>query len=103
MTEKAADQPGNLADLVARAARRVPDHRALVDLAAGRTLTWAETDRAVDAFARVLVDAGLSAGDRVLLRLPAGAPLCVALFAVSRAGGIAVPVAADGPEREVRR
>jgi long-chain acyl-CoA synthetase len=103
MSEKAPDQPGNLADLVARAARRVPDHRALIDLAAGRTLTWAETDRAVDAFAHVLAEAGLAVGDRVMLRLPAGAPLCVALFAVSRAGGIAVPVAADGPDREVRR
>jgi len=103
MAESAPDQPGNLADLVARAARRVPDHRALIDLAGGRTLTWAETDRAVDAHTRVLLEAGLTAGDRVLVRLPTGAPLCVAFFAVSRAGGIVVPVAADAPEREVRR
>jgi long-chain acyl-CoA synthetase len=103
MTEKASDQPGNLADLVARAARKGPDHRALIDLAASRTLTWAQMNRAVDAYAHVLGEAGLAAGDRVALRLAAGAPLCVALFAVSRAGGIAVPVAADAPEREVRR
>jgi long-chain acyl-CoA synthetase len=89
---------GNVADLVADAAGRVPDRAALVDAATGRTLTWAQTNHAVDAYAARLAEAGLETGDRVAITLPNGPAFCIALFAVLRAGGIAVPAAATSPE-----
>ncbi|MFL6120803.1 AMP-binding protein [Actinophytocola sp.] len=89
---------GNVADLVADAAGRAPDRIALVDAASGRASTWAQTNRAVDAYAARLVDAGLEPGDRVVIALPNGSAFCVALYAVLRAGGIAVPAAATSPE-----
>ena len=89
---------GNVADLVADAAERARDRAALVDAATGRTITWARTDQAVDAYAARLAGAGLEPGDRVVIALPNGLEFCVALFAVLRAGGIAVPAAASSPE-----
>jgi long-chain acyl-CoA synthetase len=89
---------GNVADLVAEAATRAPAHPALVDAATGRALTWAQTDNAVHAYAAQLAESGLEPGDRVAIALPNGPAFCVALFAVLRAGGIAVPVAATSPE-----
>src|SRR6476469_4371660 len=89
---------GNVADLVADAAGRIPDHPALVDAATGHTLTWSRTNHAVDAYAARLAEAGLETGDRVAITLPNGPAFCVALFAVLRAGGIAVPAAATSPE-----
>jgi long-chain acyl-CoA synthetase len=89
---------GNVADLVAEAAGRAPRRTALVDAAGGRSLTWEQTDGAVNAYAAVLADAGLAPGDRVVVTLPNGPELCVALFAVLRAGGIAVPASGSSPE-----
>lgn len=89
---------GNVADLVAEAATRAPAHPALVDAATGGVLTWAQTDNAVHAYAAQLAESGLEPGDRVAIALPNGPEFCVALFAVLRAGGIAVPVAATSPE-----
>lgn len=94
---------GNVADLVAEAAHKVPRHAALIDLAAKRTITWQQVHVAVDAFAATLRTAGLAAGDRVVVLLPSGVEFCVSLFAVLRAGGIAVPVAVQSPARELRR
>jgi long-chain acyl-CoA synthetase len=94
---------GNVADLVAEAARDVPGHAALIDTATGRAITWERTDAAVDAFAARLLEAGLASGDRVAVLLPNGSEFCVALFGVLRAGGIAVPAPAQSPERELRR
>ncbi|HEX6357248.1 AMP-binding protein [Actinophytocola sp.] len=89
---------GNVADLVADAAEKTPRRAALVDAATSRTLTWEQTDNAVNAYAVILADAGLAPGDRVVVPLPNGPEFCVALFAVLRAGGIAVPAAAGSPE-----
>jgi len=89
---------GNVADLVADAAAKAPGRAALVDTASGRTLTWEQTDRAVNAFAARLVAAGLEAGDRVAVVLPNSAEFCVAVFGILRAGGITVPAAAQSPE-----
>lgn len=94
---------GNVADLVAEAAARVPGHAALVDTATGRALNWQQVDAAVTAFAGELSRAGLASGDRVAIVLPNGAEFCVALFAVLRAGGIAVPIGIQSPSRELRR
>jgi long-chain acyl-CoA synthetase len=89
---------GNVADLVTAAAAKAPGRVALVDTASGRTLTWEQTDRAVNAFAARLLDAGLEEGDRVAIVLPNSAEFCVAVFGILRAGGIAVPAAAKSPE-----
>jgi len=94
---------GNVADLVADAARNVPRHAALIDAATGRSLTWQHVQTAVDAFAAKLLEEGLVAGDRVVVLLPNSTDFCVSLFAVLRAGGIAVPAAVASPDRELRR
>jgi long-chain acyl-CoA synthetase len=89
---------GNVADLVADAAERAPRRVALVDAATGRTLTWEQTNHAVDAYAARLADAGVRHNDRVVIALPNGPEFCVAFFAVVRAGAVAVPAAATSPE-----
>jgi long-chain acyl-CoA synthetase len=94
---------GNVADLVAEAAARAPGHLALVDDATGRTLTWRQVDLAVDAYARTLSETGLAPGDRVAIAQPTSPGFAVALFAVLRAGGIAVPVGQQSPVAELER
>ncbi|HET9142599.1 AMP-binding protein [Actinophytocola sp.] len=94
---------GNVADLVTQAAGRVAEHAALIDPAAGRSLTWQQTEDAVNAFAARLTEAGLAPGDRVAVVLPGGAAFCVALFGVLRAGGVAVPMSTELPAPEQRR
>ncbi len=83
---------GNVAGLVAAAARTRADNLALIDTATGATLTWREVDRAVTATARGLRGAGVELGDRVAVRFPTSAAFAVSFFAVLRAGGIAVPL-----------
>jgi len=94
---------GSVADLVTRAAARVPDGPALVDLSTGRTLTWQRVDEAATAFAAILWQRGIVPGDRVAVVLPTSAEFAVALFGVLRAGGIAVPVSVGSPEPELAR
>ena len=81
----------NVADLLRSAASRYPDRPAL--LSASGTRTWAVLDRAADAGARRLSALGAAAGERVVIGLPTGADLALALYAVARAGLIAVPAA----------
>lgn len=93
--------PSNVADLVAQAAARVPDHAAVVDVTSAITLTWADLDGAVSAEAARLLGAGVEAGDRVVIRLHNGAPFCVALLGALRAGAIAVPYGPVAVPREL--
>lgn len=92
---------GNIADLVAAAAARGPAHAALIDAETGRTLSWSEVDAATDAQAIALVEAGISPGDRVAVRLPTGSAYCIAVFAALRAGAVVVPLNTDVPPRVV--
>jgi acyl-CoA synthetase (AMP-forming)/AMP-acid ligase II len=85
-------RPTHLADLVAAAATRHADHPALVDTATGATLSWGEFDATVSAESRRLTDAGLTAGDRVVIRCASGPAVAVAVLGALRAGGVAVPV-----------
>jgi long-chain acyl-CoA synthetase len=94
---------GNVADLVSEAAATVPQHVALVDHPGGHSLTWQQVSGAVNGFARGLIDAGLAAGDRVAIALPASAEFAVSMFGVLRAGGVAVPVSPELPDPELRR
>src|SRR3954468_898798 len=98
-----ADAPRNVADLVARAADQAPDRLAFAEAGTDVTITWAQLDAAVDAEARRLLDDGLQPGERVAIQLPTGVAFVTALYAVLRAGGIAVPMSMDLPERERTR
>ena len=89
----------NLADVVRRAAARTPDHEALV--AGDRVLTWADLDRAVDAFATALVARGLQPGDRVGLLLANSVEFVVAYFGTLRAGLVALPLNTAYTEAEL--
>ncbi|GAA1206235.1 AMP-binding protein [Prauserella alba] len=91
----------NVADLVEAAARRRPEADGVVDPSLV-TLTWADVDAAVNVFARRLFDADVRPGDRVGLRLPTCAEFVVGLFAVFRAGAIAVPLSPAAPDAEAR-
>ncbi len=81
--------PANVADLLRTAAARYPDRPAVIEAAGTRT--WSALDRATDAGAARLRALGAGPGERVVITLPTGADLVLALFAVARAGLIAVP------------
>ena len=96
-----AARPAHVADLVAMAAAGRPDHEAIRDLATGTSLTWAAFDAAVGAEARRLTEAGVGAGDRVVVVLPDGAAFCVAVLGAMRAGAAVVPVGTGSVPREL--
>jgi long-chain acyl-CoA synthetase len=83
--------PTHLAELVTRAAARVPDQPAIVDVSSGNTMSWFDLAAAVSAEAARLRAAGVAHGDRVVIRLGNGAPFCVALLGALHAGAVAVP------------
>src|ERR1700760_4244069 len=66
-----------------------------------RTLTYGELAEWSKRLARGLVAEGVSAGENVALLLPNGAELVALLFAVARAGAVAVPVNPLLHEREL--
>jgi fatty-acyl-CoA synthase len=70
-------------------------------IAEDRELTYAELDAWARRIARGLVAAGVEAGDRVALMLPNSAAFVAAIFAISRAGAIAVPLHPRLHEREL--
>jgi long-chain acyl-CoA synthetase len=94
---------GNVADLVTEAAARTPGHLAFLDHATRRRMTWQQVDAAVDAYAAALLQEGLVPGDRVAIVQPTSPEFAVALFAVLRAGGVAVPLGTHSPAPELER
>ncbi len=97
------DAREGVAGLLSNAAGRWPDGLAVRETGDGAALTWRELDVAAHALAQRLADAGVGAGDRVALRLPTSADFAVALYAVLRAGGIAVPLSPQAPLPELSR
>jgi long-chain acyl-CoA synthetase len=91
----------NVADLVRASAAHDQEHVALVEGATDTRTTWGALDRAVDRAAAVFAGAGVSGGDRVLVRLSGTAAYCVAVFGVLRAGGVLVPIARGSAPREL--
>jgi long-chain acyl-CoA synthetase len=91
----------HLSDLVTAAASRTPDHPAVVDVSGPTVLSWSELDRAAAAEAARLREHGVGTGDRVAVRLTAGAAYCVALLGALRAGAIAVPLGPRASRREL--
>jgi long-chain acyl-CoA synthetase len=80
------------------AARDFPDRAAMV--VDGRTTTFVEQRERVDRVATAFADAGIAAGDRVLVALPLGEPVPTVLYALWRLGAVAVPVdPATRPDR----
>jgi long-chain acyl-CoA synthetase len=77
--------------IVTRAAERLPDKDCLV-VPDGASLTYAELDRAVSAFAALLRERGASPGDRLLLANCNTPEFFIALFGAIRAGMIAMPI-----------
>ncbi|MBW0106985.1 AMP-binding protein [Pseudonocardia sp. KRD291] len=93
--------PVHVADLLTRAAADRPDSDAIVDVAAGTTLTWSAFDAAASAEASRLRAAGVRPGDRVVIALPDDTGFCVALFGAMRADAVAVPVGPGSVRREL--
>jgi long-chain acyl-CoA synthetase len=79
----------NVADLVRRAARRDPEHAAL--LHGSSRLSWADLDTATDRAAAALAGLGLATGDRVAVQLANTPDFPIVYFGALRAGLIAVP------------
>jgi len=83
-------------------AARTPERTAVVDIATGRSLTYAELDSLANRLARALRSRGVGPDDRVAVVLGRGAHLPVALFGVLKAGGAYVPVDPDYPPERIR-
>ncbi len=79
------------ADLQASIAR-VPDRDALIDLAQGIRLTYAEFGAEVDAVARALIASGYAVGKRVGIWAPNRAEWTIVQYATARAGLILVNI-----------
>ena len=79
------------ADLQASIAR-VPDRDALIDLAQGIRLTYAEFGAEVDAVARALIASGYAVGERVGIWAPNRAEWTIVQYATARAGLILVNI-----------
>ena len=88
------DRDGNVADLLRAAADRFGSRAAVITTAGVRS--WSDLDAAADTGVRALADLRLPPGTRVVIGLPTGPDLLAVLFAVARAGLVAVPV---GPAR----
>ncbi|XWN29204.1 MAG: class I adenylate-forming enzyme family protein [Devosia sp.] len=82
--------PVDLAAILERGLSLYPDAPALTT--AEETYSWRTLDRHADAYAKNLLAAGLSPGDRVATFLPNSGPLIVHYLATQRAGLVAVPL-----------
>jgi amino acid adenylation domain-containing protein len=71
-------------------AAAAPEREAIV--AGERRITYAELDRAVDAFATALQAHGIERGERVALVLPNGVEAAIAIYGVLRAGAAFSPL-----------
>jgi long-chain acyl-CoA synthetase len=82
----------NVADLLALAARERPDAVALVEVASGRRMTWAELDAEADRVARGLSGVGMVAGHRIMLALTNRIEFVATYLGALRARLVVVPV-----------
>ncbi|MFI7418943.1 AMP-binding protein [Nonomuraea sp. NPDC049684] len=87
-------------ELVMGSAPSKGDQPAVSDVRTGEVLSYAQFARRVTRAAGGLRRDGLAFGDRVLIDLPLGASLAVAVHAVAWAGGVAV-LGGPGPVRMV--
>jgi long-chain acyl-CoA synthetase len=95
------ERPASLVTMLHATTENHPHVEAIVELG-GERLTYRELwDRAAQV-AGGLREAGVSAGDRVAIRMANGADWCVAFFGSQLAGAIVVPVNTRFSEAEVR-
>jgi L-proline---[L-prolyl-carrier protein] ligase len=90
-----AKTPTVLPDLLARAAGARPDHDAV--RCGGRSYTYDELNRASDALAHALTEAGVELRDRVGIHLPKRIETAAAVYAVMKAGAAYVPLDPRAP------
>jgi 2,3-dihydroxybenzoate-AMP ligase/mycobactin salicyl-AMP ligase len=88
-----------LGDMFDKASDLYPQKEALVG--SGVRYTYAQLRRRVDTMAYRLLQAGFSAGDRVLLQLPNWPQFVIAYFALQKAGLIMVPLTVNHTVREI--
>ncbi|MGO1487951.1 MAG: alpha/beta fold hydrolase [Arachnia sp.] len=86
-----------------RRATDTPDALAVVEVASGRRVTFAELEADVAAVAGGLVASGVQPGQRVALLVPPGVDLTVALYACWRIGAIVVVADSGLGPRGMRR
>ncbi|MFD6454521.1 amino acid adenylation domain-containing protein, partial [Nocardia sp. NPDC060220] len=94
-TARQADPAATLASMFDATVSRAPDALALV--ADDTRLTYADLDDRVNRLARYLIAAGVGPETRVALAMRRSIDLVVAMYAVSTAGGVYVPVDPDHP------
>ncbi|MEO6409051.1 MAG: AMP-binding protein [Burkholderiaceae bacterium] len=87
-------------EVLARAARRRPDHTAIVD--GERRFSYAELERQVNRLAARLLGLGIAPLDRVVVQLPNVAEFVLVYFALARIGAIAVMALRAHRQAEVR-
>lgn len=92
-------QRATLSDLIADLAQTRPADAAYVTAAS--RFTWADYNRASNQIADALIQAELTAGDRVAIVLPDGAAVHAALVGVEKAGLVAVGIGARAGDREL--
>lgn len=82
----------NVAQLLVANARQLPDASAIVEPRGGgtRSISFQELDERSARAARLLADAGLTAGDYVLVFVPMSIDLYLALIAIFRIGAVAM-------------
>ncbi|WP_238421474.1 non-ribosomal peptide synthetase [Gordonia sp. 'Campus'] len=88
-----------LAELFAEAAAAYPDRPAIAD--GVRTLTYRRLDAWISVTARSLRARGLGVGDAVAVVVPRSIESVVAIWAVSRIGGVCVPVDVTYPSARI--
>jgi amino acid adenylation domain-containing protein len=93
--------PGLLNRMVDEAALRHPEAPAI--RCDGETLTYEQLARRANGLARVLLNNGLSRGDRVAVWLGKGLNVPVSFYGVLAAGGTLVPIDPKSPVEQVAR
>ena len=97
-----SDSSPSIADLIAEAATRRPEARALVITPDRIPVSYGDLVRLVEDLAGQLKRGGLLPGDRIALRSGSNAEFVVGLLAASRADLIAVPLDPSLPAHEQR-
>ncbi|RJQ78065.1 acyl-CoA synthetase [Pseudonocardiaceae bacterium YIM PH 21723] len=101
LTSEYIDTTGNIADLVSRSALKYSGHPAFIDVTSVTPKWWGSVNQSVDVEASRLQRAGVTPGDRVVVRLPNCSALAIAVFGVLRAGGVVVPMNPQAPAAEL--
>lgn len=100
---QSAPQEPSVPECFARQVERSPDAIAIESCDTGRTLTYAELDRATDLLADRLADAGVGPESMVAVLLGRSVDLVVAELGVLKAGGCYVPLDPAEPETRLSR